>query len=118
MTQTWEFDHYVGVKRAEELGLWKSNDDPERTWTVTGKVTLETSDNDVTFTLTVTADTQSFTIEGEFDQWGTWYGIGDSLFAQEEGKRSFLDALIKGVTAMRKYDPFSKVDATDGSTTR
>src|SRR5215211_8353548 len=106
--QKWSFDQFVGSKRARELGLWKSNDDPDRTWRVEGSVSLTRSgpideDEPSNLILTVEADGEKLTIASDRDQWGTWYtihsgeGSQKQIMAQEDGTRSFLRALIAGL---------------------
>ena len=102
-TRVWTFDHFVGVQRARDLGIWPADDDPTRTWRVPGTVTVHKHDDEGNLALIVEADGVRLTLESFRDQWGTWYtvqsGKGSRIktLAQEDGTRSFLRALIAGL---------------------
>lgn len=118
-TRIWEFDHYVGSTRAKELGLWQSNKDPNRTWTVTGTVTVEQMTDDDGTSLTIEADGQKLTIKSFRDQWGTWHqlqsgkGGRHNMVAQEDGTRSFLRALIAGLQHLEPAADYQTRDPTE-----
>lgn len=120
--RVWEFDQYVGVHRARELGLWKSDDDPNRTWTVTGTVSVTKGDYD-DMVLTVEADGEKLSFRADRDQWGTWHtvqsgkGSRRKVLAQEDGRRSFLRALIAGLQHLEQAMDYRTKDPVERGTT-
>jgi hypothetical protein len=118
--RSWQFDQYVGSHRAEELGLWKSNTDPNRTWTVPGTVSITKDDID-NMILTVEADGEKLVIASDRDQWGTYYtiqsgkGSRKKRMAQEDGTRSFLRALIAGLQHLEQAMDYKTADPTEGT---
>lgn len=107
----WTYDHYVGVRRAEELGLWKSNTDPNRTWAVEGTITIYDSDMDYA-RLVVESDNVKWTLEAYIDQWGTYYSTEGTLYvASEEGRRGFWNALIEAQREFTAITEFKMKDA-------
>lgn len=112
----WAADQYVGSTRARELGLWKSDDDPDRTWTVEGTVTLY-EDNIDNLTLIAEADTFHLAIDSYRDMWGTYYfvsvGKGEIEYkiAQEDGTRSMLRALRDALDVMIDETEYSMKEA-------
>ena len=64
----------------------------------TQSVVLRVGDNE---TVIATADR---------DQWGCFIGIGDVGVAQEDGTRSALDAVIKGLQKLREMNEFETKD--------
>ena len=113
--RAWRFDQYVGVRRAEDLGLWKSDTDPNRTWTVPGTVAV-TKDEYDNHVLTIEADGEKLTIASDRDQWGTYYtiqsgkGSRKKIMAQEDGKRSFLRAFIAALQHMEQAMDYETKD--------
>lgn len=113
--RTWQFDQFVGRERAKQLGQWQSDTDPNRTWTAPGTVAI-TKDDEDNMILTVDADGIKLTIESWRDQWGTYYtiqsgkGSRKKIMAQEDGKRSFLRALIAGLQHMETAMDYQTTD--------
>ena len=97
-TAQWTSDHYVGAKRAQELGLWESDEDPNRTWTAPATTTFYVDEHGSNMVV-VETDGVYFEIDSYRDQWGTYYylKIGKEspvvVIAQEDGTRSTLQAL-------------------------
>ena len=97
-TAQWTSDQYVGSTRAAELGMWKSDDDPNRTWTAPATTTFY-EDKFGSHMVVVETDGVYFEIDSYRDQWGTYYymKIGKEspvvVIAQEDGTRSTLQAL-------------------------
>lgn len=46
------------------------------------------------------------------DQWGVFVGIGETTIQQEDGTRSFLDALIRALIVLRKCCEVGTLPAT------
>jgi hypothetical protein len=112
----WHFDHYVGVGRAQELGLWKSSTDPNRTWTVEGSIVVWDSNYEGA-KLVVEADEHVYTIEAYIDQWGTYYTSTGTLYvASEAGKRSFWTAYLEAIEKFRGLTEFEMKEPFRSST--
>jgi hypothetical protein len=111
----WTFDQYVGVERAQELGIWKSNDDPDRKWDIRDSITLY-QDNDASFgdcMLVVKVDDKEMIISTYVDQWGTYYtfkGHEDLVIACEEGRMGFWKGYIEALEELRKRTEFKMAD--------
>jgi hypothetical protein len=41
-------------------------------------------------------------LQSDRDQWGVWYTVNGAVIAQEDGTRSFLDALIQCLTEVKR----------------
>lgn len=46
------------------------------------------------------------------DQWGVFVGIGETTIQQEDGTRSFLDALIRALIVLRDRNEIDTLPAT------
>ena len=47
------------------------------------------------------------------DQWGVFLSIGGITIAQEDGTRSFIDAMIKGLLRIRDRNEYKTTDCTE-----
>jgi len=67
----------------------------------------ETEDNE-TFVVSIVEDKEYLILKAERDQWGVWVEIGSSIIGQEDGTRSFIDALIKTLNFIhrRRENPY------------
>lgn len=52
------------------------------------------------------------------DQWGVFHSVTGFTAAQEDGTRSFIDALIKALTELRQRNEAETSEATDASQNR
>ena len=61
----------------------------------------------------VVGDAEHSILQADRDQWGTWITVGDIItVAQEDGTRSFIDSLIKCLTALRECSEFETLEST------
>jgi len=114
--QQWVVDQYVGSERARELGLWKSDDDPNRTWTAQGTVTVY-EDNLNDMSIVVDLDGFYLSIDSYRDQWGTYYFVSmekdgpTQVIAQEDGTRSVLRSIRDALNVLIENTEFGMKDA-------
>jgi hypothetical protein len=55
---------------------------------------------------------QASVIKSDRDQWGVWHTVEDTVIAQEDGTRSFVDALIQCLTILKERSECQTVAAT------
>lgn len=68
-----------------------------------GKVIIQESDSDVKLRVDLAEGEVHEVITANLDQWGSWISLlGKTTIAQEFNTRSFLDALIQGLSELRK----------------
>ena len=51
-------------------------------------------------------------LQADRDQWGVWLEFAGVSVAQEDQTRSFLDAVIKALTEVRRRNEYGTTDAT------
>jgi hypothetical protein len=56
-------------------------------------------------------DEETTLLTSDRDQWGTWYSIQDRTIAQEDGTKSFLDALIHALEIFKHRNEPANPDA-------
>ena len=109
----WTFTQHVGVKRAEELGIWKSNDDPDRRWDIEDHITLYQYESSGDCILVVSIDQKEMRIHTYVDQWGTYYtfeGHDAITIASESGRIGFWKGYIEALEELRKRTEFTMRD--------
>lgn len=59
-----------------------------------------------------TGSTETVLLKADRDQWGVWLEFAGVSVAQEDQTRSFLDAVIKVLTEVRRRTEYGTTDAT------
>lgn len=90
-----EYDQYGHPRSSHQIKFLESTEDP------IGKLVIDTGSEQI--------EILSF----DRDQWGLWMGVNGHTIAQEDGTRSFLDALIKGLQSVKEWGEYGCPDATE-----
>lgn len=90
-----EYDQYGHPRTAHTVKVLEEPDD------VIAKLVIEAGDKQIEI------------LNIDRDQWGVWLTIGGHTIAQEDGTRSFLDALIKNLQYVRETYEWKCPDATE-----
>ena len=77
-----------------------------------GKVVLKESQDDDSIVLDIGGEEIKL-IEADRDQWGVFLTIGRVTIAQEDGTRSFIDALSKALNELKLRNEFETTEATE-----
>lgn len=89
-----EYDQYGHPREVHQIKVLESTEDP------IGKIVIDTGSEQI--------EILSF----DRDQWGLWMAVNGHTIAQEDGTRSFLDALIKALQDVRGWEGVNQ-DATE-----
>lgn len=54
-------------------------------------------------------------VQSDRDQWGVWHTVNGGTLAQEDGTRSFLDAMIECLTLLKDHTECGTLAATNAA---